>query len=128
LEYKKDANGKEVATISRCGLNYVGGQGQFGAQVLVVFASRVTMIDFASMLTRVLDRSVTDRTGLAGEFDFVVRASEVLSAAPSPSADAPAGNQKLFVAVEEQLGLKLQSTRATVDVLRILQVQPPTEN
>jgi uncharacterized protein (TIGR03435 family) len=128
LNFKKGANGQDVLTIGRCGITYGSGRGQFGPQVTVVIASRVTIPQFAAVLTNILDRPVTDRTGLTAEFDFVVQPAKVLSASPSPSGDDGAGNQKLFVAIEDQLGLKLQPTRAPVDVLVIDSVHAPTEN
>jgi uncharacterized protein (TIGR03435 family) len=84
--------------------------------------------DLARILSRVpiLSAPVIDRTGLSGTYDFELTYSpEALSAAP----DQPDSSRtSLFVAVQEQLGLKLESTRGPVDVLIIDAVQQPTEN
>ena len=69
-------------------------------------------------LAQTTGRPVVDRTGLAGTFDIE------LEWAASPDADGPS----IFTALREQLGPKLESTRAFVDVLVIDSVQRPTEN
>jgi uncharacterized protein (TIGR03435 family) len=56
-------------------------------------------------------RIVENRTGLTGAFDID------LSWAPDGSADTT--RPSLFTALQEQLGLQLESTRAPVDVLVI---------
>jgi uncharacterized protein (TIGR03435 family) len=65
-------------------------------------------------------RPVIDRTGLTGDFDVE------LTFAPfnAPAADSTAPD--LLTAVQEQLGLKLESTKALVDVLVIDHVERPT--
>jgi uncharacterized protein (TIGR03435 family) len=80
-----------------------------------------------------IDRVVIDRTGLTGRFDF-----ELSWRPPAPPAGlvaaggAPAAvdldRPDLFVALQEQLGLKLDPQRAPVDVLIIDSVAMPTEN
>jgi uncharacterized protein (TIGR03435 family) len=125
LESTKRADGRQVARSTQCGARIVSAG---GGQILAVFGSRVSMTELASALSSSLDRPVIDRTGLTGEFDFVVQASVVLSASPDPARDALGGDWKLFVAIEDQLGLKLQPSRAPVDVLAIGSVQSPTEN
>ncbi|MBZ5633255.1 MAG: TIGR03435 family protein [Acidobacteriia bacterium] len=99
--------------------------------------SGVTMADFAGQLQlRVLDRPVIDRTGLTDRYDFTLnwrpdefqfpRASAAQRAdAVSRGADAL---PDLFTAVQEQLGLKLDATKALVDVLVIDKVSKPSEN
>jgi uncharacterized protein (TIGR03435 family) len=77
------------------------------------------------------DRLVIDRTGLKGDFDIQLQ-FELPGAGPAPTTpdattpvdDAPT----LFNAVQQQLGLKLQSERAPVDVLVIDSVEPPTRD
>ena len=99
--------------------------------------SGVTMADFAGQLQlRVLDRPVIDRTGLTDRYDFTLnwrpdefqfpRASEAQRAkAVETGADSL---PDLFTAVQEQLGLKLDATKAPVDVLVIDKVSKPSEN
>lgn len=83
-------------------------QGTVEAGASVLPAVNVTMADLANVLqTAVLDRPVVDRSGLQGRYD----------APPS-----------LFTAFQEQLGLKLDSTRGPVDALVVDSVQKPTEN
>ena len=83
---------------------------------------------FVRDLSRLTGRVVKDRTGLTGGFDFNLEFAPESGAASETS--APAGNAaaSLFTALEEQLGLKLRSTRAMVDVVVIDRVEYPTEN
>jgi uncharacterized protein (TIGR03435 family) len=99
--------------------------------------SGITMTDFAAQLQlRVLDRPVIDRTGLTDRYDFTLnwrpdefqfpRASAVQRAAAiTNGADAL---PDLFTAVQVQLGLKLDATKAPADVLVIDKVSKPSEN
>jgi len=76
------------------------------------------------ILSPMVQRLVVDRTGLTGHYDFELRWTSDGPAASSPSATA--GNPSLFTAVEEQLGLKLESTTGPVDVVVIDHVERPT--
>jgi uncharacterized protein (TIGR03435 family) len=89
--------------------------------------SGTTMTALATALQPSVDRPVVDLTGLNGRFDIEY------SYAPQPPTpgvesvfgpDAPA----LFVALEEQLGLKLESRRMSVPVLVIDSIDRPSEN
>ena len=92
---------------------------------------------FATLLGNQLGRPVIDKTGLSGGYDIELafmpeggRGGPV--GAPPPGApplppidpDAPS----LFTAVQEQLGLKLESERGPVDVIVIDSIQQPTED
>ena len=72
-------------------------------------------------------RSVVDRTGLAGAYDFTLtwgpERPDASGAGPGTT-DAPS----LFTAVQEQLGLKLISTKAPVEVIVIDHIEQPSEN
>ncbi len=97
--------------------------------------SNSTVEDFArTMQAAVLDRPVIDQTGIPGRFDFTLTWTPdesqfggmgIKVPPPSEKADAPPG---LFTAMPEQLGLKLDATKAAVDVFVIDHVQKPSEN
>jgi uncharacterized protein (TIGR03435 family) len=101
-------------------------------------ARRITMQQLTRTLSVFTRRPVIDRSGLEGEFDLdlnfapefdVVGPPPPGGAAlqplpPPPAADSPG----LFTALEEQLGLKLESQRAPVDVLVIDRLERPSEN
>ena len=59
-----------------------------------------------------------DRTGLTGLFDVNLEWAE----------EAGSDKPSIFSAVQEQLGLKLESTTAPVDVVVIDHVERPTED
>jgi uncharacterized protein (TIGR03435 family) len=83
-------------------------------------ARRVTMGMLAAQLAgRVLDRAVLDRTEIAGEFDVD------LEWTPDESPDP---GSSIFTALQERLGLKLESQRGVVDVLVIDHVEKPSAN
>ena len=81
---------------------------------------------FAQYLAPYVNRVVVDRTGLDGRYDIVLKWSPEPSAgagAPSPAAQDRPG---LITALQEQLGLKLESTRAPLEVLVVDSVERPT--
>jgi uncharacterized protein (TIGR03435 family) len=101
----------------------------------VLPALNASMADLASVLqTTVLDRPVVDRTQLPGRFDFTLtwspddsqfRGLGVRVPAPSNDPSAPPG---LFTAIQEQLGLRLEPTKAPVDVLIVDRMERPSDN
>jgi len=87
-----------------------------------------SMGDFASLLQRSpLDRPVLDRTGLTGRFDFDLdfAPDESLWGGILPRPENPE-KPTLLRAMQEQLGLKLESTRGPVDTIVIDRVEQPT--
>lgn len=93
-----------------------------------------TMTEFASFLqARILDRPVVDQTGLSGKFDFQLEwrpdqlGGQAGSPPPTLSPEVEA-RPDIFTAFQEQIGLKLESTTAPVEVYVIDKVQKPTEN
>lgn len=83
-------------------------------------ARKVTMGLLAAQLAgRVLDRAVLDGTGIAGEFDVNLEWTPDESPDPGPS---------IFTALQEQLGLKLESQKGVVDVLVVDHVERPSAN
>jgi uncharacterized protein (TIGR03435 family) len=90
-----------------------------------------TVSRFTDFLSGELNRKVFDRTALAGFFNVHLRwTPDPLPAGPLP-ADVPPidlNGPSIFTAVQEQLGLKLQSITGPVDVLVIDSVERPTPN
>jgi uncharacterized protein (TIGR03435 family) len=71
---------------------------------------------------------VVDKTGLTGKYDFSMQYARTTGGAQS--ADTPADSAPdLLTAIQEQLGLKLNSTKGPLDFLVIDDVvRTPTEN
>jgi uncharacterized protein (TIGR03435 family) len=98
-------------------------------------ATNATVADLAGVLQgAVLDRPVVDQTGITGRWDFILHwtPDEFQFASfgprpPAPPASGPAAPD-LFTAMQEQLGLKLEATKAMSEVLVIDKVQKPSEN
>ena len=95
-----------------------------------LFVNTFTMAVIASLLSRHLDRPVVDRTGLTGRFDIELEAAEIKAApeykpGPSDLALPPAAGPSIFVAVREQLGLKLEPVDALLPVIVIDQAERP---
>ena len=106
------------------------GRGQLSGQA-------ATTGTLAKTLSDQIGRTVIDKTGLTGEFDFKLEwtpdPGQMNSMTPPPGPPgAPQANPpdvsgpSLFTAVQEQLGLKLESARGSVDVLVIEHVDRPT--
>ena len=87
----------------------------------------VTMAVLANMLSASfanLGRPVVDRTSLEGEFDFDLETTFAPASANPAAADT--GPPSVFVALQEQLGLKLEPTKTTVKVLIVDSAEKPT--
>ena len=105
-----------------------------------ILAGGRTMAQLATALSTLtntgssLNRLVVDRTGLDGTFDLTLRFTpENIPdfGAAGPPRGMPAidpNGPSIFTAVQEQLGLKLDSQRGPVEVLVIDRVQRPTED
>ena len=95
----------------------------------------VPMAMIAQVLTQSVGRPVIDKTGLTSYFDFTLQWTPQPGsgmpfqpaggppAAPPPAADPDGSN--LFTAVQEQLGLKLESARGPVEVVVIDRLEKP---
>jgi uncharacterized protein (TIGR03435 family) len=91
------------------------------------------MLELARGLSPIVGRIVIDKTGLQGRYDFQMTfAPEGRGFGPGPAGpDAPPvdpNTPSLFTALQEQLGLKLESERGPVDVVVIDRVEQPTED
>lgn len=114
-----------------CGVEYVVGflttTPNGNNRKMRVRRAGITMSALATGLQPVVARPVIDQTGLEGRFDVEYSYSPQ---PPTPGVesvfgpDAPA----ISVALEEQLGLKLESRRMNVPVLVIDSIERPSEN
>jgi uncharacterized protein (TIGR03435 family) len=100
----------------------------------------VALARFADVLSRQIGHIVVDKTGLKGNYDFTLKwtpdegqmpggpgggpGGPPRDAAPPPDASGPS----IFTALQEQLGLKLESQKGPVDTLVIDHVERPSEN
>ena len=97
-----------------------------------------TLAQFANSLGMFAGRVVQDRTGLAGSYDFNLTWTPDQMPQRSPGApDGPPqfngvavdpNGPSLFTAVQEQLGLRLDSQRGPVDVVVIDRADKPVED
>jgi uncharacterized protein (TIGR03435 family) len=83
-------------------------------------AGGVAVSTLLGTLTAASGRAVLDRTGLTDTYDIELKWTPL----PDPNSD----NVSIFTAVQEQLGLKLESGTAPLDVVVIDRIERPTEN
>jgi uncharacterized protein (TIGR03435 family) len=101
--------------------------GEDEGQRMQTIGRGVDMTHLAAELTGDLGRIVVDKTGLTGNYDFVLNwAAENMSGSAGSDGNAPGGS--LFTALQEQMGLKLVATKGPVPVLVIDGVERPSEN
>jgi uncharacterized protein (TIGR03435 family) len=95
-----------------------------------ISARSITMKELTRVLAQLLRRPVNDETGLTGEFDLDMLfapdsgAGALVGPPPTAVADAPS----LPTALQDDLGMKLDSRRGPVDVLVVDRIDRPTEN
>jgi uncharacterized protein (TIGR03435 family) len=95
----------------------------------------VPIANFIQALSQQLGRPVIDRTGLKGFYDIKLQWTPDLGeglakpgvAEPVPPPPDTSG-PSIFTAIQEQLGLRLESGKGPVEVLVIDSVQKPAEN
>ena len=75
-------------------------------------------------LESTLNAPIVDNTGLEGDFEILLRWND----GNLPSRTDPELPSSVFVALQEQLGLKLEAQRTPVEVLVIDAIERPTEN
>jgi uncharacterized protein (TIGR03435 family) len=133
----KVASGGEKMTNTSAAPTDPPGFGFRGLGDLVV--RNLTMADFAKGLqTTVTDRPVVDQTGLTGRYDFTLKwtpdesqFAQFRGAVPQPApsaGDNPNAPPSLYTAVQEQLGLRIEATKAPDDAMVIDHVEKPSPN
>jgi uncharacterized protein (TIGR03435 family) len=107
-----------------------------GPQNLMMRGDGQEMKQIVEILTQLSGRAVRDKTGLTGRYDFAMKmdlqavlalAQKMGANIPSAAANIPQSDgSSLMTALNDQLGLKLDSVRAPVDVVVIDSVEAPT--
>lgn len=92
------------------------------------FEGDTTLAALAPLLRSVAGRPIVDKTGLSGSYRVNFQFSRASPEPAGPDAPAPGDAPSVFTALQEQLGLKLESARIPVDVLVIDRMERPTEN
>jgi uncharacterized protein (TIGR03435 family) len=121
-----------ASLVGQCGFPLIGFSG-------TLIAGKITMADLAKGLASIMGRPVLDHTGFTGEFDVHLQfapdpatAGLVVPPIMGGSGLAPVSSDSdrpsIFAALQEQLGLRLASTKGPVEVLVIDHVQRPSEN
>ena len=102
---------------------------------MVAISGRTLAQFVGGTLSDLARRPVVDKTGLTGMYDFALKFAPETAGAPGPFAMLPGGptpppvdpDAPSFVtAVQEQLGLKLESARGPVEVVVIDKFEKPT--
>jgi uncharacterized protein (TIGR03435 family) len=91
---------------------------------------------FADLLSRQLGRLIVNKTGLKGNYDFTLKwtpdegQGQMPGGPPGDAAPPPpdASGPTIYTALQEQLGLKLESQKGPVDTIVIDHVERPSEN
>jgi uncharacterized protein (TIGR03435 family) len=111
------------------GLFFRGKLGDLGVR-------NANMADFTGLMqSAVLDRPVIDQTELTGRYDFTLvwtpddsQFGGMGVKVPPPAADDGKAPPNLYTAIQEQIGLKLDATKAPADVMVVDHVEKPSEN
>lgn len=95
-------------------------------------APNVSMGQLASALSYPLGSTVVDKTGIEGRFDASFQWTpdqpmRLKSGEPAPAPDATPG-PSIFTAIQEKLGLRLESRKVPTEVIMIDRAQRPSEN
>jgi len=98
-----------------------------GVEITMADRPEIQFPGLVNTLSQELDRAVIDKTGLTGKYDLHLQWDrEATAAAMKPGEKPPAdAGPSLFAAVENQLGLRLESTTGSVEVLVIDHIERP---
>jgi bla regulator protein blaR1 len=110
-----------------------------GEMSLHVESGKMEML--AQLLSEQVNRTVLDKTGLKGAYDFTLSWTPEMGEGSmmggpgmppgGPGGPAPApdtSGQSIFTALQDQLGLKLKSEKGPVQALEIVNATQPTSN
>lgn len=94
-------------------------------RIAAMMGDAATTTRLAEMLSNISGRPVVDKTGLTERYDFILSYSRPQGPGELPDNTPP----DLFTAIQEQLGLRLQPARASIEVIVVDHIERrPTEN
>ena len=86
-----------------------------------------SMSGLARILTHIIGYQVTDQTGLTDRYDFELTWSpDTIMNPVDHDQDEAAGGPSIFTAIQNELGLKLQSSKGSVDILVVDHIELPS--
>jgi|HubBroStandDraft_6_1064221.scaffolds.fasta_scaffold89428_2 uncharacterized protein (TIGR03435 family) len=126
-----DQQSPDVNGPSQPGAGPNRGAFRFGGGSLI--GNAVTLPLFVRFLSQRLDGAIIDKTNLTGRFNIQLQWTPSAGEMPYdpggnilPPADS--SGPSVFVAIQEQLGLRLESTKGPVELFVIDRVEKPSEN
>jgi uncharacterized protein (TIGR03435 family) len=116
----------------------VGGADPDGHRTMTIYGFGISMAALARGLAVDTGQIVQDKTGLNGVYDFTLKYTMIpfgdRAAAAAPdgqsvaNASDPTSGRPVFSAIQQQLGLKLESTKGQVEIVVIDRVERPSGN
>jgi uncharacterized protein (TIGR03435 family) len=94
----------------------------------MIDAKSITLSRFAEVLSRQMDMPVVDQTGLEGHFNIKLLWRPESPRPTVTGVDEAMERPSIFDALQQQLGLRLQSKKVTIEVLVIDRAERPSEN
>jgi len=140
LKESKPDDAAPAAPATRGGPGGRGGRGGRGMSIMgrggPLVGQSVPIKFLVDLLSAILGRPISDKTGLTGTYDFTLQwtPDENQSSpggapnGPPPPAPADTTGPSLFTAIQEQLGLKLESGKGPVEIIVIDHVERPSGN
>ncbi len=96
---------------------------EWSSQRRVLRVTSTDMDEFTLTTQMLMDKPAVNQTGLAGKWDFLLKWRPEDS--PTTDANTLPG---IFTAMQDQLGLKLESVKIPVDVIVIDHIERPSAN
>jgi len=100
-----------------------------------IIGNNATVTNLAMALTAFAGRTVLDKTGISGGYNFTLDWTKYLQSPPSLAGQAPSNSYDpssvqpaIASALRSELGLKLQADRGPVEILVIDRLEAPSDN
>jgi uncharacterized protein (TIGR03435 family) len=110
------------------------GPGQAGIMLratglAMLSSNAVPVATLVNQLSTMLGKQVVDQTGLKATYQYTLQFSpQGLGGVPADRPDADNNSASIFTALQEQLGLRLESTKGLVDTIVIDHIEEPSAN